>query len=110
MTNKRSVSMEGMKSIPWTPIHRETYYKETLERIYETLGATCKRFPECNHKVCNDSHQAWALAELALYSTGARRSEEETKAAARYTETQGKFGLVDDWKDLETKEGPERTW
>jgi hypothetical protein len=91
-------------------ITREAYFKQVFERIYETLGHTCRRFPECNHKVCNDSHEAWALAELALYSTGARRYEEETKASARYTETQGKFGLVDNWKNLETDDGPERVW
>jgi hypothetical protein len=91
-------------------ITREEYFRQRFEYIYENLGRTCKRFPECGHKVCGDSHHAWAIAELALYSTGARRYDEETKASDRYTETQTKFGIVEDWQNLEKREGPERTW
>lgn len=105
------ITMRNMRGKEWTPIHRETFYRQTLEKIFETLGRTCAKFPNCKHPQCADSHQAWALAELALYSTGERKSEEETQASSRFTETQARFGLLDDSRSREGRDEPkERQW
>jgi hypothetical protein len=45
-----------------------TRYKHALERIKKDEGKVCDNFMECNHRACNSSYSAWAIADEALTS------------------------------------------
>lgn len=40
-----------------------------LRRIIDTYGGVCEEFEVCQHRACNDSYGAWAVADMAWRET-----------------------------------------
>lgn len=52
-------------------------YKEGLQRIRNEEGKVCDSYEICDHKACESSYRAWAIADSIL-SYGVMPEEEPT--------------------------------